>query len=362
MDEKWMKQAIELAKRGKNVKTNPKVGAVIVKDQRVIGMGYHDVYGGPHAEILALTSAEETVEGATMYVTLEPCSHQGKTPPCTRALIQAGIKRVVIGMQDPNALVAGSGVRILREAGIQVDVGICETEVQALNKYFIYSIKHSKPYVVYKSAMSLDGKTALSSGESKWITSESSRAYVHQLRAAHDGIMVGIGTVLMDDPQLTNRSGKGKNPLRIIVDTQGRIPLTAKVLDHQAETLVVTAKMAKDKADLIRRNHHVLYVSEDQGQVDLDAMMKGLYIMGLKSLLLEGGPNLGFGMLSSGHIQAIKFFYAPKLFGGREAKTSLEGQGIRHMEQHYQLASLSYRQIGVDLLVEGEVKTCSQAS
>ena len=285
-----MELAIKLAKKGEGkVNPNPMVGAVIVKDGIVIGEGYHEKYGEGHAEVNAFKSLKEDPSGATMYVTLEPCSHYGKTPPCADKIIKNNIKRVVIGMIDPNPLVAGNGVDKLKKAGIEVKVGVLEEKCKKLNEVFIKYILSKKPFVVLKTAMSLDGKIATRTGESKWISSEKSRLQVHNLRNKLSAIMVGVNTVIKDNPELTCRIENGNNPIRIIVDSTLRIPMNSKVLQNKDnKTIIATTKRAniKNMQELLKKNINVLIIDEKNGQVDLSALIKKLGELNIDSILL----------------------------------------------------------------------------
>jgi diaminohydroxyphosphoribosylaminopyrimidine deaminase / 5-amino-6-(5-phosphoribosylamino)uracil reductase len=361
-DKQYMRMALSLAAKGAGgVNPNPLVGVVIVNDNRVIGKGYHERYGGPHAEINAMHSATGTVQGATMYVTLEPCSHQGKTPPCADALIKAQISRVFVAMADPNPLVAGQGIKKLRAHGIEVVVGLFEAEAMELNRVFMKYIKTRKPYVVLKAAMSLDGKIATWSGHSKWISCIESRQYVHTLRNELKGIMVGVNTIITDNPELTTRleNGKGRNPVRIVVDTGGRIPLSAIVLQNPGDNPVIiatTARFPEDKRTLLEESgHRLLILPELNGQVDLIALMDELGKMGIDGILLEGGGTLNESALKSGIVDEVQFIIAPLLLGGRDAISPVEGPGFSTVDQGIPLRRLTTQLIGVDILVVGKV-------
>ncbi|WP_407391238.1 bifunctional diaminohydroxyphosphoribosylaminopyrimidine deaminase/5-amino-6-(5-phosphoribosylamino)uracil reductase RibD [Carnobacterium jeotgali] len=355
-----MRMALDLARKGKGWTTpNPLVGAVIVKGGRVIGQGYHQKYGQPHAEVNAIASAKEDVTGATLYVTLEPCSHFGKTAPCSDLLIDKNIKRVVVGTLDPNPLVAGKGIERLRSNGIEVVKGVLEEESQKLNEIFIKYIVTKQPFVVMKNAMSLDGKIATVTGESQWISGESSRKQVHSLRHELAGIMVGIETIIKDDPQLTSRTLNGRNPIRIVVDSQLRIPITSKVLTQQdkAKTIVATTRRAnKEKLDTLKQmDIEVLVTKEKGGRVDLKELMKLLGAKGIDSILLEGGANLNFSALEEGIVDKIQSYIAPKIIGGKEAKTAVEGAGIQLLKNAFQIDRMTPVMVGEDLFVEGYI-------
>lgn len=360
LDELYMRMALDLARKGKGWTTpNPLVGAVIVKGGRVIGQGYHQKYGQPHAEVNAIASAKEDVTGATLYVTLEPCSHFGKTPPCSDLLIDKNIKRVVVGTLDPNPLVAGKGIERLRSNGIEVVTGVLEEESQKLNEIFIKYIVTKEPFVVMKNAMSLDGKIATVTGESQWISGESSRKQVHSLRHELAGIMVGIETIIKDDPQLTSRTLNSRNPIRIVVDSQLRIPIDSKVLTQQdkAKTIVATTKSAnKEKVDTLKQmGIEVIVTKEKLGRVDLQELMKVLGAKGIDSILLEGGATLNFSALEEGIVDKIQSYIAPKIIGGKEAKTAVEGAGIQSLKSAFQIDRMTSVMVGEDLFVEGYI-------
>lgn len=357
-----MGRALELAKKGwGSTSPNPMVGAVIVKDGRIIGEGYHRRRGEAHAEVNALDSAVESVEGATLYVNLEPCSHYGKTPPCTRAIIRAGIKKVVVSMVDPNPRVAGKGINELRQAGIQVEVGLLEEEARKLNEVFIKYITTPYPFVIQKSAVTLDGKTATVSGDSRWITGEPAREYVHRLRSKMAAIMVGIGTVLKDNPRLTVRleGETGKDPHRVIVDSAGRIPVDSNVITVQsnAKTIVATtSRMPADKEkQLVERGVEVIRADGSDGRVDLERLMRILHGQEIDGVLLEGGGTLNYSMHCLGLVDKILYFIAPKIIGGKVAPTSVDGAGLPKLASAVRLERVSTVFVGNDLLVEAYV-------
>lgn len=356
-----MKLALELAKKGeRRVNPNPLVGAVIVKDNKIIGKGYHEYYGGPHAEINAFSSAQENVEGSTMYVTLEPCCHYGKTPPCVNAIIKNNIKKVVVGMLDPNPKVAGKGIEILREHGIEVITGVLEKQSIELNEIFIKYITTKVPFVVMKYAMTLDGKIAAYTGDSKWITGESAREEVHKLRNKVSGIMVGIGTVLQDNPSLTCRIQGGISPKRIIVDSNLRIPLSSNVLTIKDETLTIiatTKKASQEKIQILKDNGaEVLIVEDINGRVNLQALMKRLGEMGIDSILLEGGSTLNYSAIEQGIVDKVQAYIASKIIGGESAKTPIGGKGKPLMSESIILQNVTFKTFDEDILIEGYVK------
>lgn len=359
-----MKLALELAKKGiGRVHPNPMVGAVIVKDGKILGQGYHKKCGEGHAEVNAFKDAEEkneNVEGAEMYVTLEPCSHFGKTPPCADKIIEKKISKVFIGTLDPNPLVAGRGVKKLKDAEIYVEYGILESECYKLNEVFMKYIVKKEPFVVMKTGMSLDGKIATYSGESKWITEEKSREDVHNLRNELTGIMVGINTVLKDNPQLTCRVNGGRNPIRIIVDSTLKIPIDCKIVNtaKEVETIIATT----DKANLDKINSledkgvKIIVVPSKNGKVNLKELMITLGKLKIDSILLEGGGTLNFSALEEGIVDKVKIYIAPKIIGGKDSKTPIEGKGIDNLKDAFKITNLSVSTIGEDILVEGYVE------
>lgn len=354
-NETYMKHALMLAEKGRGrTSPNPVVGAVIVRDGQIIGEGWHQKCGENHAEINAFQNAQdrgESVEGAEMYVTLEPCSHYGRTPPCAKAIIENKIKKTYIGLLDPNPLVAGRGVNMLKEAGIQVETGILESECRGINEIFLKYITKKRPFVVMKTAMTLDGKIAAHTGDSKWVSSEASRQMVQRMRNSLTGIMAGIGTVLADDPQLTCRLAGGRDPIRIIIDSHLTIPLDAKVLKD--ENYVIAATENCDLQKCGKLGERVLITRAKDDRVDLDHLMELLGERGIDSILLEGGGGLNEGALRAGIVDRVVTFIAPKLIGGKDAKTPVEGRGFAAMSQAIQLENVEIARIGEDLLVQG---------
>ncbi|SFD08867.1 bifunctional diaminohydroxyphosphoribosylaminopyrimidine deaminase/5-amino-6-(5-phosphoribosylamino)uracil reductase RibD [Butyrivibrio sp. YAB3001] len=364
-DEYYMRRAIELAKKGAGfVSPNPMVGAVIVKDGRIIAEGYHEKYGELHAERNALKNCSEDPKGASIYVTLEPCCHYGKTPPCTEAIIESGIKKVVVGTLDVNPIVAGKGVQILKEHGIEVIVGVLEDEVVKLNRIFNKYITTKLPYVVMKYAMTSDGKIATRTGASRWISCDESRRKVHEIRSRLTAIMVGVGTVKADDPLLTCRLDKEhKNPIRIICDTKLTTPLDAQVVVDAVNNKTIIATCVSDE-EKIKQYENLgcmgLQLPEKGGVVDLQELMKSLGAMGIDSILLEGGATLNYSALKEKIVDEIQIFMAPKIFGGH-AKTPVEGEGIDIPDNAIQLVTGSITKVGQDILIENEVVyQCSQ--
>ncbi|MBU5483642.1 bifunctional diaminohydroxyphosphoribosylaminopyrimidine deaminase/5-amino-6-(5-phosphoribosylamino)uracil reductase RibD [Clostridium sp. MSJ-11] len=361
MEEKYMKRALELAKLGEGfVNPNPLVGAVIVREGKIIGEGYHEFFGGPHAEINAFNNATEDVKGAHMYVTLEPCSHYGKTPPCASSIIEKGISKVIIAMKDPNPVVSGRGIDLLKSKGIEVQVGVLEQESKTLNEVFIKYITTKLPYCILKTATTLDGKIATATGDSKWITGEKSREYVHQVRNKISGIMVGVETVIKDNPSLTTRlkDRKGRNPIRIIVDSKGRIPLESKLLKEEGKTIIATTEnISSDKCfKLEELGAEIIVTPLKNNRVDLKYLMKELGERRIDSILLEGGGTLNYSALKEGVVDKVMAFIAPKIIGGSSSKTSVEGDGIELMKDSIKLKNISLQRFDDDFLIEGYLR------
>ena len=359
-DRKFMEHALTLASKARgHTSPNPLVGAVIVRAGQIVGEGYHQKAGEAHAEIHALNQAEELANGATMYVTLEPCCHWGRTPPCTESIIRAKLSDVFVAMKDPNPQVAGKGIRQLKEAGIRVQVGICEEESQQLNEVFIKYITTQCPFVILKSAISLDGKIATASGESQWITSEASRLKGHEVRAQVDAILVGVGTVLQDNPSLTTRlpDRTKADPIRVIVDSRGRTPPGAKVFnpDSNAGTLIaVTERAPLEKIEAFKSaGADVLIIQEGEGRVCLSALMRELARREITSVLIEGGGEINAAALQAGIVDKLMFFVAPKLIGGKDAPGPIGGVGIGRLAEAFELRDVKTTQIGADFLIEG---------
>ncbi len=360
-DDDYMREALRLAAnaRGRTA-PNPLVGAVVVKDGRIVGAGWHRKAGTPHAEVHALAMAGGLARGATIYVTLEPCSHQGRTGPCAEALVRAGVSRVVLAMQDPNPLVAGRGIKILQKAGIQVECGVLEAEARALNEVFLKWIVHHEPFIVLKTAMTLDGKIATSTGESQWITNEASRQRCHELRDMYDAILVGIGTVLADDPSLTARlpGGIGKNPVRVILDSQARTPLQARVItDGQAATIIaVTDRAPAERVQaLAAAGAEVLRVNAGP-EVDLAGLLTILGNREISSIFVEGGAGVNGSFLQAGLVDRVYAFIAPRLVGGVKAHSPIGGQGISSLADAIVLEHMSVESLEEDILITGLVK------
>ena len=360
-DEQMMARAISLARNGLGrTSPNPLVGAVIVRDGRIVAEGWHRKAGTPHAEIHALNMAGELARGATVYVSLEPCAHYGRTGPCARALVEAGVSRVVVAMTDPNPKVAGKGIAILQEAGIEVTTGVLEQEARQLNEVFLKWMTTGLPFVALKTAMTLDGKIATAAGQSQWITNEASRYETHRLRDIYDGILVGINTALADNPSLTTRlkEYQGRNPVRIVVDSRARLPLTAKlVTDGAARTIVaVTEQAPAERVEALRSAGVEIIVAGSSNHVDMQSLMEQLGAMKISSVLVEGGGSVNFSLLQAGLVDRVYAFIAPKLVGGRDALTPVEGEGFQELDRAVELENIQLRQLGADVLLTGIVK------
>lgn len=358
-DMEYMQLALALARKGCGwVAPNPMVGAVIVKDGEIIGQGWHEKCGQPHAERNALASCTKSPRGATMYVTLEPCCHTGRQPPCTDAILEAGIRRVVVGSGDPNPLVAGKGIQILRAHGIEVTENVLWEECQRLNEVFFHYIRTKRPFVVMKYAMTLDGKIAAYTGASKWITGEKARNHVQEQRHRYSAIMAGVGTVLADNPLLTYRINESKNPIRIICDTNLRTPLTAQVVATAKQIPTVLATCCADgeqQRPYEEAGCRMLCVQKKNGHVDLKQLMERLGQEQIDSVLLEGGGTLNWAALESGIVQKVQAYIAPKLFGGQTAKTPIEGVGVSSPAAAVHLKNSTITCLGEDFLIESEV-------
>lgn len=370
-EEKYMRRAIELAKKGSgHVNPNPLVGAVIVRDGEIIGEGYHECYGQLHAERNAIANAKKrgnSLEGSTIYVTLEPCCHYGKTPPCTEAIIEEKIARVVVGSDDPNPLVSGKGFQMLREKGIEVIPHFLKEECDAMNHVFFHYIRTGTPYVAMKYAMTMDGKIACYTGDSKWVTGEESRAHVQTLRNHYKGIMAGIGTVLADDPMLNCRIEGGRDPIRIIADSHLRIPIDSQLVRTAGQQPLIVACLPdadeEKAAQLQEKGVEVLRIpgvttadiTEEQKEViSLPVLMKKLGARKIDGILLEGGGQLNESALQAGIVDRIYCYIAPKIFGGAQAKTPVEGQGLTRAADAWQFNRIGMQEFGQDILLEYE--------
>lgn len=361
----FMERAVELAWQGRGwTSPNPMVGAVVVADGQIVGEGFHPQAGKPHAEIFALDAAGELSAGATLYITLEPCAHHGRTPPCVDRLIESGIKRVVVACEDPNPLVAGKGLQKLRDAGLEVEVGVLAREACQMNERFFKYIKTKRPFVAIKTGMSLDGKIATASGESQWITNEDSRGYVQILRATYDAIMVGVNTIVQDNPRLTCRLPGGRQPVRIVIDSMARTPINAQLFAQRGTGLLrpnvlicVSHRAPEDRVRALREVGAEILVCPDSGfsvdtHVDLEKLMPMLGKREITSVLLEGGGTLNAAALDSGIVDKVYVFIAPKIIGGVGAPTMVEGSGVTLLEEAVQLYHMNCTQMAGDLLVE----------
>jgi diaminohydroxyphosphoribosylaminopyrimidine deaminase / 5-amino-6-(5-phosphoribosylamino)uracil reductase len=357
----WM--ALDLARQGRGrTSPNPMVGAVVVQGSEVVGTGYHQAAGTPHAEIIALEKAGQKAQGATLYLNLEPCAHHGRTAPCTDAIIKAGVSRVVAAMEDPNPLVSGRGFARLTEAGIKVKEGILKQKALQLNEAFIKYITTGLPFVSVKVAMSLDGKIATATGDSQWITGGKARQFVHRLRDHNDAIMVGIETVLKDNPQLTTRveGGGGKDPIRVIVDSTARIPLDARVIEGGSSAgtiLAVTEQASSEKCRALKaKGVEVLVMPARDGRVDIGALMKELAKRELSAVLVEGGGTINYSLLEQSLIDKLFIFIAPLIIGGKESPTAFAGTGIDSLSKAWSVEDLELKQFDRDLLLIGYPK------
>lgn len=364
-DRKFMKRAITLARKGVGkTSPNPAVGCVIVKDGIIVGEGWHKRAGGHHAEVHALEAAGSAAQGADVYVTLEPCNHTGKTPPCTEALIKAGVARIVVGMRDPNP-VAGGGLARLEQAGIRIEASGMVKECQALNQPFIKQVTTGMPFVTFKCAMTLDGNIATVTGESRWISCEASRRHVHRMRACHDAIMVGVDTIIADNPQLTVRHVQGKNPIRVIVDTRLRTPESVEVLGGRLARKTIIATTEADPEihrRYTRQGATILVCEEFDGRVSMNDLLAKLGAMGIQSILLEGGSRLAGDMVRNRLIDEFVIFIAPKILGS-DGFAPFALNGITSMDKSYRLSFGHIAHVGDDLIIHAypEKTPCSPA-
>ena len=366
LKEEYMLRAVRLAEKGTGwTSPNPLVGAVIVKDGRIIGEGWHHRYGDLHAERDALKNCTEDPKGADIYVTLEPCCHHGKQPPCTDALIEAGISRVIIGSSDPNPLVAGKGVRILKEHGISVVEDFLKDECDSLNDIFFYYITRGLPYVAMKYAMTADGKIACYTGLSKWVTGEEARKHVHSLRHKYTGIMAGINTVLTDDPMLNCRLENTRDPVRIICDSSLRIPLDSQIVKTAGQYRTIVAACSPDEENARRLSDAGVEVIDinkvktdgaapDFKQVDIRTLMEELCRRKIDSILLEGGAALNWSVLEAGLVNKVYAYIAPKIFGGENARSPVAGEGFPEPDKAVMLKNAEITRLGDDILLEAE--------
>ncbi|MEW5803088.1 MAG: bifunctional diaminohydroxyphosphoribosylaminopyrimidine deaminase/5-amino-6-(5-phosphoribosylamino)uracil reductase RibD [bacterium] len=369
MDREYMNQVFKLADQGKGrTSPNPMVGAIIVKDNEIVGQGYHERYGAPHAEIRALEQAREKAKGATLYINLEPCCHQGQTPPCTAEIIRAGIQRVVVATKDPNPLVNGQGIRELKMQGIEVKTGVLENAARKFNEYFFKYIRMKTPFVILKMGMSLDGKMATKTGDSRWITSSLLRGFVHQLRNEIDATLVGIGTVIRDNPRLTTRlkDGQGRDPKRIIVDSLLRIPLKARIFTQQseAENIIVTTTNAPVQRvkELEKTGARIIFgKTMGKNMVDLKDMVVKLGQLQITSIMIEGGAGINGSAIQAGIVDKVIMFIAPKIIGGVRAPSTIGGDGVARVDDAIKLNDIKTKRFGNDLMIEGYVEKAPSA-
>ena len=356
----FMNLAMRLALKAKgNTAPNPMVGAVVVKNGLVVGKGYHEKAGLPHAEVVALDQAGEKAKGASLYVTLEPCSHFGRTPPCVNRIIKSGIKKVYIGMIDPNPLNNTKGIDILKQNKIKVEVGFLEESLKKINEAFIKYISKRMPFITVKIAQSLDGKIATKKGDSKWITSDKSRGYAHRIRKRYDAIMVGVNTVLRDDPKLNAWFSK-KHPVKIIVDSQLSTPQGAGIFSSNSKVIIVTlptsAGQQTENRKILGEKAKILEVKEKAGQINLRDMMKKLAQMEITNIIVEGGGTLVGSLFDDGLVDKVLFFISPKIIGGKESLSSVMGKGVSRIDKAIKLKDIQLRRIGEDFLLEGYIK------
>jgi diaminohydroxyphosphoribosylaminopyrimidine deaminase/5-amino-6-(5-phosphoribosylamino)uracil reductase len=362
LDEKYMSMALRLAAKARGrTSPNPLVGAVVVKGGRVIGRGWHRKAGEPHAEAIALAQAGPAAKGATLYVTLEPCSHTGKrTPPCSPLVVQSRVRRLVVAMIDPNPRVSGQGIRAVEKAGIEVETGILRAEAAKLNEAFIKHVTTGLPFVTLKIAQTLDGKIATASGESQWITGEKARAEGHKLRDMNDAIIVGVNTVLKDDPSLTARIPKGHDPVRVIIDSRLRIPENARVITQKSPARTIIAATRDAPGTKIERLQHagaeVLMVKAAQGRVDMRDLLRKLGRLDIMSALIEGGAEVNASALKAGVVDKIILFVAPLLMTGKDSLCSIGGISPSLLSKAVRLADVTARFIGKDLMIEGYLR------
>jgi len=360
-DQTFMQQALALAEKGRGwTSPNPMVGAVVVKNGTIVGRGYHQRAGGPHAEVNAIDDAGDKADGATIYVTLEPCNHFGRTPPCTRKILDAGIKRVVVAMPDPNPGVTGGGNQYLQDQGLEVTTGVCEKDARRLNEGFVTWVTTGRPFVIAKCAATLDGRIATRNGDSKWVTGPAARGVVHQIRHAVDGILVGVQTAIADNPSLTTRltgDELGSDPTRIILDTRLSMPPTAKML-HQASTastwvICGPEAPADRRAALETAGARVITGAVNANRIDLALLMDQLGGEGITSLLIEGGGTVMGSALTAGIVDKICFFYAPKILGGDDGIPICRGKGPETMQESIAVNDLTVSQVGPDVMLQG---------
>jgi diaminohydroxyphosphoribosylaminopyrimidine deaminase/5-amino-6-(5-phosphoribosylamino)uracil reductase len=359
-----MHQVFRLAEKGRGrTSPNPMVGAVLVKEGQVVGKGYHRRAGADHAEMVALKQAGEKAKGATLYINLEPCCHQGLTPPCVDKLIEAQLSRVVVAMLDPNPKVKGRSIRLLQQAGIQTEVGLMEDRARFQNEVFLKYVTTNLPFVILKIALSMDGKIATKTGDSKWVTSEPSRQYVHKLRDEVDATCVGIGTIIRDDSRLTTRltHKKGRDPIRVVVDSLLKVPLRANIFTQKsnASNIIVTTKNAffKRKREIEKTGSRMLVVrTRGRNKVDLTHMVQELGKLGITSLMIEGGAEIAASAIQEGIVDKVIFFISPKIIGGKTAPGPVGGEGVAKMSEAIRLSHIRTKRYGEDIMIEGYIE------
>ncbi|MFB6290552.1 MAG: bifunctional diaminohydroxyphosphoribosylaminopyrimidine deaminase/5-amino-6-(5-phosphoribosylamino)uracil reductase RibD [Candidatus Bipolaricaulia bacterium] len=354
----FMKKALNLARRGGGyVNPNPQVGAVVVRDGEIVGEGYHEKFGGPHAEVNALEEAGEAARGATLYVTLEPCVHYGKTPPCTEKIVGAELARVLVAMEDPNPKVSGKGVKRLREEGLEVSLGLMEREARKLNEIYLHYVRTGRPFVLLKLAMTLDGKIATRTGDSRWVSSEPARELVHELRARYSSIGVGVNTVISDDPRLNVRKAKGPDGARFVFDSTGRTPTGSSILSlsSSAPTVIVTGKDLPGTKikEFENQGAKIWQVEKKEERLDLSELLERMGDRGYDSFLVEGGGEVAWSLLDENLVDKVRFFYSPKIVGGREAIPAIGGEGRATMRDGIEIEELKIERIGDDLSLVG---------
>lgn len=353
-DEVWMNRALELAEKGRGrVSPNPLVGALVVRNGKSVGEGYHAYFGGPHAEVVALRKAGNRAKGGTLYVTLEPCSTWGKTPPCVDQVLKSRVRRVVVGVQDPNPLNHNKGILQLRRAGLKIQTGVLSKKAEEQNAPFFKAMRTGFPYVTLKMAQSLDGKIATPQGKSRWITSKKSREFVHQLRADADAVLVGKNTALQDNPRLQAGNGRTK-PWRVVLDPDLELPSGARIFTGVQPTLVALREKNLKKIHRTdqKKGRIFIPVAEKKGKLDLDILLRRLVLLGVNHLLVEGGGELAWSFLSEKKVDRLVWIVAPKIIGGRSAKTSVEGEGIHHLEKAFPLQWKQVYPLGDDWVLE----------
>jgi len=358
--EYYMNLAMKLALKAKGrTSPNPMVGALVIKNGRIVGRGYHEKAGSPHAEVIALDEAAKFAKGATLYVTLEPCTHFGRTPPCVDRIIRSGIKEVIVGMIDPNPLNNGRGINVLKQHRIKVNIGVLEDKLKKLNEVFIKYIAKRMPFVTVKVAESLDGRIATRTGDSKWISSDKSRAFAHRLRRDYDAIMVGVNTILRDNSKLDAWFSK-KQPIKVVIDSQLSIPEDANIFSQDASVIIVTlptkSGQETENRKILGQKAKILDVREKEGQVNLKDMLKKLAQLEISNILVEGGGTLIGSLFDEGLVDKILFFVSPKIIGGKEAISSVMGKGIARIDKAIKLKDIKLKRIGEDFLVEGYVR------